>query len=141
MPAHDWLEVSALGGALLALALALPEPELAEPLLGAAALVVLVAVVGVLVPEVRVVGVVLVVAVGVALGVVVAAVIRARAGSWPEIRSIAISSQVATNRASALATTRRRMPEIRAMRARRTAIPRARRSDGEGVMSVPLATW
>jgi hypothetical protein len=63
-----------------------------------------------------------------------AALLRARAGSWPEISSIVISSQVATNSANALATTRRRMPEMRAMRAWRMAVPRARRSDGEGVI-------
>jgi hypothetical protein len=144
MLAHDWLEVSALGEELLELEL--PEPEAVELLLGVVVLELLAVVVGVLVlvPEVRVVAVVVVAGV-VAVVVVVAgaeavdaALLRARAGSWPEISSIVISSQVATNRASELATTRRRMPEMRAIRARRMAIPRARRSDGEGVMSVPL---
>jgi hypothetical protein len=147
MFAHDWLEVSAVGEELIELELL--EPEAVELLLGVVVpvavvgVLVAVAVVGVLVPEVFVVGVVgvvlvlvLVVVAGDAAALTV--LVRARAGSWPEISSIVISSQVATNRASALATTRRRMPEIRASRAWRMAMPRARRSDGEGVMSVPL---
>jgi hypothetical protein len=95
----------------------------------AAALVV--AVVVLVVGVVPVAGLVLVLA---GAAAVVAVLFRARAGSWPEINSIVISSQVATNSASALATTRRRIPEMRAIRAWRTAIPRARRSDGEGVI-------
>ena len=79
------------------------------------------------------VGVVVLVVVGALEVVVVTALgvvfrLRARAGSCPVISSIVISSQVATNRASALATTRRRMPETRAPRAWRRAWPRARRS-------------
>lgn len=125
------------------------EPELLEPALVVVVVVVgalVVVVVGVLVvvPDVLVVAVL---AVGVPVVVVTAGVeavatvlLRARAGSWPETSSTVISSHVATNRASALATTRRRMADTRAIRAWRIASPRALRSDGEGVMSVPLVT-
>ncbi|MDQ2896639.1 MAG: hypothetical protein M3Y09_13510 [Actinomycetota bacterium] len=116
--------------------------ELEDGLLAAVVLVVLVAGVLVVVPDVLVVGglVVLVLVVVADLAAVATVLVRASAGSWPETSRIVISNQVATNSASALATTRWRMPETRAIRAWRMAIPRARRSDGEGVMSVPLVT-
>ncbi|MEO8966439.1 MAG: hypothetical protein ABI355_02490 [Solirubrobacteraceae bacterium] len=116
--------------------------ELEDGLLAAVVLVDVVAGVLVVVPDVLVVGglVVLVLVVVADLAAVATGLVRASAGSWPETSRIVISNQVATNSASALATTRWRMPETRAIRAWRMAIPRARRSDGEEVMSVPLVT-
>jgi hypothetical protein len=71
----------------------------------------------------------LVVAVGVEATVVAvdaADVFLASAGSRPETSTTAIISQAATNRATALAITRRRIVRARATRALRRAWPRAR---------------
>lgn len=85
-----------------------------------AAVVVVVA--GVAAVVVVVTGVAAVVVVVTGVEAALTALGRASAGSWPEMSSIVISSQVATNMASALASTRRRMPKTRAARAWRMAI-------------------
>jgi hypothetical protein len=88
-------------------------------------------------PDADVVGVVLVAA-GVELVVVVVGVDAtgvvverlASAGSLPETRTSVISSQLATNSATAPPTTRRRIVRTRASRECRSACPRARAAPG-----------
>jgi len=91
--AHDWLEVSALGEELLGLEIWVVAADVVVAGVVVAGAEALVTVLG-----------------------------RASAGSWPEMSSIVISSQVTANMASALASTRRRMPKTRAARAWRMAI-------------------
>jgi hypothetical protein len=117
--AHDWLVVTLLG-------LLLPELEL-EPLLEVVAVVVVGVVVVVVVPVLAAVVVVPVLVVPLETEATVE-VLRASAGSWPETRTTAINSQAARNRATAPATTRRRIMRTRAARAARIACARPRAS-------------
>jgi hypothetical protein len=72
----------------------------------------------------------LVVAVGVEATVVALDVFLASAGSWPETSTSVIISQPATNSATAPEITRRRIFRARAVRAVRSACPRARAAAG-----------